>query len=208
MAAAFPVIPALVGVGAFGEHVTRILARRLPGAAVFTELVEAFTSGPGPVLLASWRPAPALCDHADLLAHSLDVAWLPVVHEDPVIQIGPWVEPGAGPCYRCYHDRRCQHDHDGRDTEALHAAYDRDESLGPGGFLPQHARTAAGLAAAVLDRREGAVGRVTTVDLARLRLLTSHVVSVHGCDRCAPGQHPYRDMADLLRLTGTEPADV
>ncbi|MFI6344453.1 TOMM precursor leader peptide-binding protein [Streptomyces sp. NPDC050560] len=199
---------ALLGVGPFGLRVASLLAGTLggrelpPGAGV----EEAFEGSPGAVVLALWRPAPALCEEADALSHRLGVPWLPVVLEPSSVQIGPLVVPGRGPCHRCFDERRLQHDPRWRDTLALFDAYDRDRGCGPAGYLPQHARAAAGLAASVLLGPADA-GGVVTFHPREMSVGRDRVLGCHGCPRCG-GPIPRRDLRALLAVHAPAPADA
>lgn len=184
---------ALAGLGGFGERVTDLLAGLAPGPTVTVspdDLPAAFAGGADVVLLALFRPAPALCESADALSHASGVPWLPVVAEHPEVRVGPWVVPGAGPCFACCRARRVQHDRDWAATRALHAAYDADGRLGPGGFLPHQARLAAALAAGAPGT--WAPGTVVHASLYDPALDRARVLARHGCPRCgAPAAAPF-----------------
>ncbi|MDX3109467.1 TOMM precursor leader peptide-binding protein [Nonomuraea angiospora] len=206
-----------VGQGPFGARVADRLRDRPPGArftadgldARFTagDLDAVFAAGAQAVVVALWRPAPGLCERADELAHATGTAWLPVVMEDASIVVGPLVRPGSGPCFRCFADRRVQHDPRWHRTRARYAAYDSDPALGPAGFRPRHADVAA-TAARLLLRPAGdgpgraardAAGAVITLSVPGLSVSRDRVVACHGCDRCGR-QRPVRDLRRLLRL--------
>lgn len=197
-----------LAVGAFGSRVADLLTSALPGAQRFAEPADAF--GAGAVVLALWRPSPALCEQVDELAFKTGRPWLPVIAEHPVIRIGPWIAPPAAPCYDCYQARRVQHDKQYETTALLHDAYDRDMSCGPAGFLPHHARTAAGIALSMLDaaaRGTPVTGRVVTARLTRLGVSAHHVVPVHGCARCSPpGATAEPDLRAILPLRQAVPS--
>lgn len=175
---------ATVALGPFGDAVAAHLAAARPGRRVADDDVEAaFAEEPSAVVVPLWRPAPDMCDRIDRLAFRYSTPWLPVVMEHPHILVGPWVVPGQGPCYACYRSRRLQHDKSAV-LSALYAAYDSERDLGPGGFLPHHARLAAGLAGLVLNR--GNAGRVVAIDLLGGDTSYHHVCACHGCPRCGP----------------------
>jgi bacteriocin biosynthesis cyclodehydratase domain-containing protein len=182
---------ALVGVGAFGTAVTRILARSWPKALTVdaADLDGALTDGAEAAVVALWRPAPTLADDIDTTMFRYGRPWLPVVAEHPHLVVGPWITPPDGPCLRCYEQRRRQHEPATSLMSALHGAYDADPAIGPDGHLPHHARTAAGLADAALRRGlagdPAMPGRVTVTHLSTGALATHRVVGVHGCPRCA-----------------------
>jgi bacteriocin biosynthesis cyclodehydratase domain-containing protein len=175
----------LLGVGPFGVRVAEILSGAFPGSRTVDEdgLDDEFANSDA-VVVALWRPAPALCERADLLAHRSGIPWLPIVMRHPLVLVGPLVCPGRGPCFQCYEHRLVQHDKDWRNTRDIHAAYDRDPNCGPRGFLPQHARMAAGIAACVLGDRHAVAGEVVSFSLAEQRIRKDAVLSCHGCARC------------------------
>jgi bacteriocin biosynthesis cyclodehydratase domain-containing protein len=194
-------VPRLLGTGAFGATVTSLLHKHFPAAGLLdaSALDRAF-DGSGPVVCVFWRPEPDLCDRADELAHETGTPWLPITKEGPIVAVGPWVSPGAGPCYRCCVARRRQHDREWPSTSSLHDAYRRDPSSGPSGFLPQHARFAAGIARMLLGaagRGVPATGEVTTLSTVRLSVEHSRLRACHGCPRC--GAEPLeRDLRSQL----------
>jgi bacteriocin biosynthesis cyclodehydratase domain-containing protein len=207
---------ALTWSGQFGERVCALLAAGFGGGreprSGAGAVPAAFSSGAGLVVLALWRPYPELCELADELAFRHGAAWLPVIMEPAAIRVGPLVLPSAGPCFRCYARRRDQHDRQPWSTAALQAAYDRDPGCGPEGFLPHHARLAAGIAgSAVAGLITGAgqqqgqpePGQVMTIRLLAGDVLVSHVVACHGCDRCG-GPVPSVDSRWLSRLAAAQ----
>lgn len=174
----------VMGVGGFGERTARLLAAEFPDAETLPgpDLSRGFDGSPCTVVVAAWRPAPSLTEQADELAYRFSTPWLPVVMESTVVRVGPLVRPPQRPCFRCYWERRKQHDRQRAVTAVLHAAYDQDPRCGPGGHLPHHARLAAAVAAGVL--RSGRTGEVTTIRLDVWGMKTDHVVPPHGCPRC------------------------
>ncbi len=205
-----PATAGCLAAGAFGSRVADLLTSALPGAQRFAEPADAFAAGAGAVVLALWRPSPALCEQVDELAFKTGRPWLAVIAEHPVIQIGPWIAPPAAPCYACYQARRVQHDKQYETTALLEYAYDRDMSCGPAGFLPHHARTAAGIALSMLEaaaRGTPVTGRVVTAGLTRLGMSAHHVVPVHGCTRCSlPRAAAEPDLRAVFRLRQAVPS--
>lgn len=206
-------LPATAGclaVGAFGGRVADLLTSALPGAQRFAEPADAFGAGAGAVVLALWRPSPALCEVVDELAFRSQRPWLPVIAEHPVIRVGPWIAPPAAPCYDCYQARRVQHDEQRETTGLLHDAYDRDESCGPAGFLPHHARIAAAIALSMIQaaaRGTPVTGQVVTARLTRREVSADRVVPVHDCVRCSPpGATAERDLNAIFRLRQVVPS--
>ncbi|WP_405614230.1 TOMM precursor leader peptide-binding protein [Streptomyces sp. NBC_01508] len=206
---------ALLGFGDFGTHLVDLLAARFPGAArtvAPSDVDEVFGAGARSrtscLVVALWRPAPAFCERVDGLAHAAGVPWLLVSDEHPALLIGPYVAPGAGPCFRCYSDRRVQHDTHREDTRAVYDAYDKDPEFGPSGHLPSHVRITAAIAHGIVSRPAGHVGRVTGVDKRNLALSRHPVVSRHGCHRCGAPPPPRDRLASLLGVRDLESTRV
>lgn len=208
-----PTNPAVLvgGVGEFGQRVAGFLSDWLPEAAEYKVgdgLDAAFSAASSAVVLALWRPEPDLCEQADELSFSHQIAWLPVIMEHPVIRIGPLVDPAAGPCFRCYSRRRAQHDRQPWITVTLHASYRRDQDWGPAGYLPHQARMASAAALKTLADHSDAqtAGEVATIGLVAGGLTVSPVIACHNCDRCTPAQvgaaQP-RARLDWIRLLAT-----
>lgn len=200
MAATVPVI----ALGGFGARVADLLGDFLPHPSPLpaTEYHRAFDGNGGTVVLASWRPAPALAERVDALAYRTGRPWLPVVLENTVIRVGPLVRPPHGPCFGCYRRRRAQHDPRAATSSLLLDQYDRDPASGPGGFLPQHARAAAAVTTGCL-RPTARTGVVTTVRFAPWAVDTAHVVPTHGCQRCqAAPRAADADVAGLRTALG------
>lgn len=186
-----PTRAALLSVGPFGARVAEFMEHLGAGTRLpqHTDPEDAFDGSHNAVVLALWRPAPELADHVDILAHRAAVPWLPVVLEPGFIRVGPVVFPGVGPCHRCYAARAAQHDSHPRIAAAIANALDHEPAHGPRGHLPQHARTAAGLAASVLRRPAAMAGHVLSVMPRRRSVQRDAVVAVHGCSRCGrPGR--------------------
>lgn len=185
------------GLGEFGRRMVALLSAWLPEAQEFevvSGISTAFSSGADMVVLALWRPEPELCEMADELSFRNLVAWLPVIMEDPVVRVGPFVNPTTGPCFRCYSRRRAQHDRQPWVTAALLAGYRRDDGWGPVGYLPHQARMASAVAlrtlseCALVSRSKGEnwiEGEVTTIGLATCSLQANPVITCHNCDRCS-----------------------
>ncbi|MHA7134055.1 TOMM precursor leader peptide-binding protein [Oerskovia turbata] len=122
--------------------------------------------------------------------------WLPVTLEYPFVYVGPVLSPGTGPCFECFGDRSYQHDDAAVITRAIHELYEVD-SPNPPLYLPQHARTVAGLVLEVLERPSA---RVVTFDVAQNIVRAETVVPWHGCPRCSDPEFTLRRDAELARL--------
>jgi bacteriocin biosynthesis cyclodehydratase domain-containing protein len=188
-------------VGPFGAAVARLLASALPSSALFgSDLDAAFASGSGPVLVALWRPSPALCDRADRLAYDSGRMVIPIVMEHPTLRIGPVIDPPIGPCYGCYTARRAQHNTALDASAALERAFDRDPGFGPLGYLPAHARAAAGVAAGMIARvgRGGQhAGEVVTLDWISGTMSRTTVVQCGDCPRAASSSSLRADLGRI-----------
>ncbi|MFI0712207.1 TOMM precursor leader peptide-binding protein [Streptomyces inhibens] len=137
--------------------------------------------------------------------------WLPIVHEYPVIRVGPLVVPGEGPCHDCYTGRRAQHDRSAAATSALRASLAADPGNGVAGFTDAQARIATALALDLLDRhRTGTgvrAGRVVFYNVLTRALIGDTVVGVHGCGTCGKPPHAddgWRHLAADVRLGAPE----
>lgn len=199
---------AVASSGAFGDRVAECLSTTLPHVRTTSaDVSNAFAVARDAVVLALWRPEPALCEQADEAAHRFRIPWLAVIMEHPVIRVGPLVNPGLSPCFRCYQRRRQQHDTQPAATSALLAAYAADSGLGPTGYLPHQGRLAAGVARRLLDEilpgpaiKDGrsTPGQVTTIRLLGGGMNSSSVIACHGCLRCGQVQGPAGHLAEAL----------
>ncbi|WP_042424739.1 TOMM precursor leader peptide-binding protein [Streptacidiphilus anmyonensis] len=183
-----------------------LLTTRYPAARTLPlDELDRTADGPADVLVvAMWRPSPGLCERADAFAHAHGLPWLPMVMERQAISVGPWVTPGSSPCHRCYRRRLVQHDSQWQISGAVLNAYTDDPKVGPAGFLPGHARTAAAVAGALIDHGQrsagGPGGRVVTISLRGNTVSSDQVVGCHGCDRCDPAL-PFADLRSRLGLS-------
>lgn len=82
------------------------LARAAAGLLSSREVLGSPDDAAVVVLVADWVVAPA--DHTRWL--NRDVPHLPVVVGDRAVEVGPFVEPGSGPCLYCVHLARCDAD--------------------------------------------------------------------------------------------------
>jgi len=143
-------------------------------------------------VLVAWRRVPRTEREFDEDAFRTGQPWLPVTLDHPVLEIGPVVVPGTGPCHHCYRGRTAQHDA-GREFRAVvDAHYDENPSDGPAGYLPSTALFAAAAIAGVAGRLRTApereAGTVRQLDVPSQALWSGHVVGVHGCARCGLGR--------------------
>ncbi|MEU8823594.1 TOMM precursor leader peptide-binding protein [Streptomyces sp. NPDC048636] len=185
----------VLGSGPFGRRVAEMMEKCHPGVRLHPgeDPRAAFDGTADAVVIASWRPAPALCENADRLAHRTGTPWLPVVDENPYLMVGPWVVPGAGPCFRCYALMR-RHGAARDASTAPHRAHGNAPDRDSAGYLPHGARIAGGIALSRLQRPDRVTGRVTRVSLRDLSVSSDVVVPCRDCDRCggAPGERGLR----------------
>jgi bacteriocin biosynthesis cyclodehydratase domain-containing protein len=180
---------AVTGIGDFGLDVARKLAK-MEGTELVTldALMSALADGIVAVA-AMWRPCPDLCEHLDKVSFQAGTPWLPIVMEHPRIRVGPWGAAPGRPCYRCFSGRRRQHDTQPEVTQALEAAYNRDASSGPVGYLPHHVTIAVGLAKLTLGKQAAdgvaaVAGEALVVNVVSGRAAAHRVIPCHGCTRC------------------------
>ena len=212
MAAALRIGPAstvICGIGEFGDAVAEVLAGSIAQTVRVSseDLESVFALRPSRVILSLWRPAPALADRVDELAHLHSVPWLPIVAEHPIVRMGPLIVPGASACHQCFAGRRIQHEPRAEAMLALYQAYDENPAYGPSGHLPHHARTAAGTAITLLGDgpRPAEPGLAITYSPVHARLAAHHVVAAHGCERCGSAETDFprsETLANVLSSTG------
>ncbi|WP_053690380.1 TOMM precursor leader peptide-binding protein [Streptomyces sp. WM6372] len=188
----------VLAVGDFGTAVADRLLQERPEIAVTSDVKNSLEfSSVWPEarvrILASWRETPRLAEMLDARSADWGTPWFPVVAEHPRLRIGPVVVPGEGACYRCFRQRRGQHERDNSHTATLHAYYDASPTAGTAGFLPHHVDMAAGMALDVLRRLEAGeterlAGNVRHWHVLEQHMTGARVVGVHGCDRCRPRQ--------------------
>jgi bacteriocin biosynthesis cyclodehydratase domain-containing protein len=202
---------AATAAGSFGGQVAALLASGNCHVVAPDEVKACFASGVDAVVVAMWRACPSLCEQTDGQAFRYGVPWLPVVMEHPRLRIGPWVDPLLGPCYECYRQRKIQHDTHHAATSALEGAYERDPACGPGGYLPHHARVAAGIAGMTLRRgiaarrsrglSPGPAGEVSVINVLTWQTATHRVIARHGCPRCGREDGPGNGLGAVLATT-------
>lgn len=197
----------VLAVGGFGRAVAARLEEQLTDVAVTPVAGDRSHPMTWPAarlhVLASWREAPALTDALDASAAAWRVPWLPVVIETSRLRIGPLVDPGHGPCHRCFERRRRQHDHRPEIAEALQAHYGAHPEEGPDGFLPSQVTLgAAGVLDAIArlgdDARRAAPTTVRTIDVLDGGVAENPVSAVHGCTRCGPDRDARRVSVERL----------
>jgi bacteriocin biosynthesis cyclodehydratase domain-containing protein len=200
---------AVLSGGPFGDRVASLLAAQWQTAyppMPVSRLEQSFRISASLTVLALWRPTPALCDWADRLSFDHGRPWLPIIMDFPCLRIGPLVQPQVGPCYRCYCHRRLRHDRHQRTTALLLDKYEQDAEAGPQGYLPHHARLAAGLATLAVrraalpqDAPRAARADVTSFDVINGRIAVDGIIALPDCDRCSPGDSGPVG-ADLARI--------
>lgn len=136
------------------------------------------------IVFVMWRPFDADCEQVDDFAFSAGIPWFPMVLDHPFLNIGPWLVPPDGPCFRCMGTRLSQHTAARSRRARIREAYDSNPEWGGYGHLPGHVQLACGLIKKAVE------GKMESVpDLIRYDLLTGvfsrhRVVARHGCPRC------------------------
>lgn len=199
----------IITMGAFGSAVGHRVRERLaasPPIDISCFDLTALAFDLHPIVWASSCERTTTADTIDEIAHRLGRTWIPIVFEHPVIRVGPFVRPGCGACYRCFVRRRNQHSLLPEHSSALHALYDRGESLGPSGFLPHHVELAAAILVRQCDRLTNGrleTAEVVLADVISGRLSTTGVVPVHRCDRCGARHRGDDTWASFEQLFGS-----
>jgi bacteriocin biosynthesis cyclodehydratase domain-containing protein len=182
-------------VGPFGHAVAdrlRDLCTDVEIAGTAAAVVRPRVPEPHLNLLIAWRRVRRMEPEFDEEAFRTGQPWLPVILDHPMLEIGPVVVPGVGPCHGCYRGRMAQHDPAGAFRAIVDAHYDEDPSAGPDGYLPSTALFAAATVADVVDRLRTApekeAGRIRQLDVPTQTLWSGRVVGVHGCPRCGLGR--------------------
>jgi bacteriocin biosynthesis cyclodehydratase domain-containing protein len=181
-------------VGPFGHAVADRLTDLCPEVEIAGAGAVVRPRAPEPRLnlLIAWRRVPRMEREFDEEAFRTGRPWLPVTLDHPVLEIGPVVVPGTGPCHGCYRGRLAQHDPGRAFRRLVDDYYDDNPSAGPDGYLPSTALFAAAVVADVVDRLRTApadeAGRVRQFDVPSQQLWSGRVVGVHGCPRCGLGR--------------------
>ncbi|MBT2365426.1 TOMM precursor leader peptide-binding protein [Streptomyces sp. ISL-10] len=183
--------------GDFGERVAGHLETMTGGPSLRADVRGRWSAEwphTGLRLVATWRHEPALLDRVARVHSACRTPWLPIVHEYPVIRVGPLVVPRGGPCHDCYLKRRAQHDRSPSVTQALRASLAADPDSGVSGFTDAQARMAAALATDLVHRYRTSTGarpgRVVFYNVLTRTLVGDTVVGVHGCGECGTPPHP------------------
>lgn len=159
-----------------------------------------------PIFVALWRAYKDVCETIDELALK---AGAPVVYaslDQRWLQIGPAVDPGVGPCFRCFRRRSLSHSSSLDRERALDAAYQADHQLGVRGHLGAHAEMAASMMIDLMQRISDSSGRVIRIDLVNGGIVEGRVVAIHGCRRCrapddTPGDRFTRHLVTALKAS-------
>jgi bacteriocin biosynthesis cyclodehydratase domain-containing protein len=205
---------ALLSLGDFGDQVAAFLCGTARWRVAMADSVaDAFEKDSRAFIATMWRPCPAACEEADVLAFHRQRPWLPVVMDHPHVRVGPVVVPGQGACFGCFTARYDQHDSRPDITAALRAGFDREPAFGPRGYLDHHARLAAALAQMALsdlsdDWLAAAAGQMLTFNVYRNAIRRHPVIARSGCPRCCRPADAANGsaMADLLHNIAAERA--
>jgi bacteriocin biosynthesis cyclodehydratase domain-containing protein len=196
----------LLSLGSFGQAVGSYLS------ALRTDVLEtklaaqvAPSSGAWPTarirVVAAWRPVQALCRQLDDLSYQNGQPFIPLVLDSTLLQLGPVVVPGCGPCWGCSAQRNRQHATSLAGNAALCEFYDNDWEAGPRGYFEPFALMAAGRVSETIDAIDCATavpGQVWQIDLLTRKTSTARAIGIDGCPRCGLGrQAATRGFSDL-----------
>jgi bacteriocin biosynthesis cyclodehydratase domain-containing protein len=185
-----PVVAA--GLGDFGQHVARLLVSEQGWGEVTADAWETALADGSVLVVVMWHPQPALCERLDAVSFATGTPWLPVVADHPRIRVGPWGAAPHGPCYDCYLRRKRQHEVRHAASKAIEDAYDQNPARGVAGYLPHHARLAAGLAGISVRTQlaqgvAAVAGQAQVANIVTGKTATHRVIACHGCPRCGAG---------------------
>ncbi len=198
----------LLTLGGFGQAVGIYLRALRTDILETKQASEMFPfSAPWPVarmrVVAAWRPVQALCRQLDELSYKSGQPFVPLVLDSTLLQLGPIVVPGFGPCWGCSARRNRQQSSSPTATDALHDFYDRDWKAGPKGYLGPFALMAAGRISETIDAIDYATahpGEVWQIDLLTRKVIVGRTVGIDGCLQCGLGRQPAnRGFSDLQR---------
>ena len=207
----------LVGIGGAGQMITDAILPLAPDAGVMRvadshRLSPAELESADSYIVAFWKPLPRLYRELDESIRVWGKCWLPVVSEPPEVVIGPVSGPGTAACATCFDTRRRQHHRTTDISGQVHAAWERDLTLGPRGMLPSTAALAAGIAWSLLERVASGVeeaGRppdapYVVLNVVTLGLREGRVAAVDGCPRCrAADGYAHAPAASLAELVAS-----
>lgn len=178
--------------GRFGQAVASQLAAEFQAIEVHP-LVEArgrvneVVNGAEFVAVAAWRPYPDICLELDEACHERGIRWSMAEIHGETLTCGPLIVPGQGPCYHCYRRRYLSHHHAPDRERVIEDAYQRDDDLGPAGFVQPMVAIATGSIAAHARATDAGAGQMARVDIITASVLETEVIAVHECPRCRGG---------------------
>lgn len=197
----------IFSVGALGQATAgylRKLRQDVTETAVVNNVVPLPETWPASRInvLASWKPAPSLCQLLEEITFSSFCPFVPLMVDSTVLRLGPVVLPGEGCCWSCWVKRWKQHSESPEAHSALLGYYAAHPEAGAQGFLEPFAVIAASRLAETIEDLDASLtagGSIWQMDLLTREIVTSVAVGVHNCPRC--GLH--REAANLS-YTGLE----
>lgn len=182
----------ILSAGAFGHAVASHLASI---RADVSETVVAGNVVPLPEtwppsrmnVLASWRPAPALCELLEQEAFSRTLPFIPLMLDSTALRLGPVVLPGEGCCWMCWAKRWKHHAEWPEAHAALMAHYGATPEAGPKGYLEPFALLAAARLSELIedvDSLKASGGYIWQIDMMTREITTSIALGFHNCPRC------------------------
>ncbi len=174
--------------GPFGSEVAALLADRadVTAAPLMGSLrsIDALVADTEFVAAPLWRNSEYALDCLDKACFARGISWMPIYAAGRYLIAGPTVSPAEGPCYACFRKRYLTHHPSPERELVLSHFYDRDEKLGPAGFIQPMVWLAASLILKTAANPKPQTGRVRQIDLLKGTILDTEVIRVHGCSRC------------------------
>jgi bacteriocin biosynthesis cyclodehydratase domain-containing protein len=162
-------------------------------------------------LLASWKPAPALCELLDDVCHTWARPFLPLILDSRYMRFGPIIIPGKEGCWKCWNRRFRRQLTFPEDYAELLNHYDCEPGSGPRGFLEPFAMMGAARfshAIDTIDSGSDLAGTIWQLDMLTGTISTGKLIGIHGCKRCGEGRNEesrsYADMQKSLEYLWTE----
>ena len=197
----------LLSVGEFG-HAVSVYLRAIRNDVVETGVTDHIVPLPatwppaGINTLASWRPAPILCEVLQEVSYEQGVPFIPVVLDSTSLRVGPVVVPREGCCWSCWLQRVRQHCDWPDVHRTLSRHYDDNPQAGPEGFLEPFAALAAerlGDLIEALGRPNHLAGYVWEIDVMTCNVTEAIAIGVHDCPRCGLHRPQLTRSVDILQ---------
>ncbi|WP_377887555.1 hypothetical protein [Alkalihalobacillus sp. R86527] len=144
-------------------------------------------------------PNPSFCEKINDLCHDLEKAFIPIIVEQPHINIGPVYLGQETACYSCYIDRVRQHSNKNEILDNLWRFYEANPTSAPKGFHPADPDLISNWVLGHLESSFREIGgRIFRINLITRDSQSSSVIGVHGCKRCGLNRDEATRSYDLL----------